>query len=89
MGKEVWSKKVRTYSLKRKFGLSQEAYDEMFKAQDGRCAICGEIPDSTLHVDHDHATKEIRGLLCRGCNTGLGNFKDSPDLLLKAMKYLI
>lgn len=50
------------------------------------CAICGS-PDQ-LVVDHDHATKKIRDVLCRRCNTGLGNFKEDPDLLALACEYL-
>jgi Recombination endonuclease VII len=58
----------------------------MAKAQDYKCAICGE--EKRLVVDHDHATGDIRALLCDDCNKGLGSFKDNPDNLLKAAYYL-
>lgn len=50
------------------------------------CAICGGV--DRLCVDHDHATGEIRGVLCLNCNNGLGRFKDDPELLRKAIRYL-
>jgi hypothetical protein len=41
-----------------------------------------------LAIDHCHKTGKIRGLLCKNCNQGLGQFKDNIDLLLSAAKYL-
>lgn len=61
----------------------------LYVKQDARCAICSaEFPHSELLVDHDHGTGLVRGLLCRNCNIGLGNFLDSEHLLLKAIEYL-
>src|SRR5438445_9289465 len=63
--------------------LSKEEYDAMSEYQRGVCAICGKEPTDgeRLAVDHDHATGRVRGLLCRGCNTGLGHFTDDPSRL--------
>ncbi len=74
----------------RKYGIGQGEIQELFDMQGGVCAICGhsEKIDRALHVDHDHATNEVRGLLCNACNTGLGLFRDSPALLEAAMDYL-
>ena len=58
----------------------------MFDAQGGLCAICREAP--AAHVDHDHATKLVRGLLCFNCNGALGQFRDRADLMLRAIAYL-
>lgn len=60
--------------------------------QDGRCAVCripeAEAPKGRLHLDHDHDTMVIRGLLCGNCNAGLGQFKDDLIRLLAAIDYL-
>lgn len=58
----------------------------MFAEQDGLCAICREAP--AQHVDHDHDTKRVRGLLCFNCNGALGQFRDRTDLMLRAVAYL-
>jgi hypothetical protein len=62
----------------------------MLKAQGGQCAICREPPNPkiSLHVDHDHRTGRVRGLLCFTCNNGLGQLQDSPVLLRKAAAYV-
>lgn len=74
-----------------RYGLTIDAYKSMLKAQGGVCKICGQPPCDRwkrLHVDHDHSTQAVRGLLCHFCNTALGNFKDNPLLLAKAIYYL-
>lgn len=58
----------------------------MLAAQGGLCAICREAP--ATHVDHDHATGKVRGLLCFNCNGALGQFRDRQDLMLRAVVYL-
>jgi len=72
------------------YNISIEDYEFMLEIQKNRCAICGSEPTKkrALAVDHDHKTGQVRGLLCNTCNLGLGQFKDSKDLLLKAIKYL-
>lgn len=80
----------RDYDWQYKYGISPEQYLSLYKQQEGKCKICGaELPDGEyLHVDHDKETGEVRGLLCRNCNLGLGNFKDNPKILEKAIEYL-
>lgn len=83
--------KARAKALRRKFGITQEQYEAMRAAQKNRCAICATNRPGgkgDWHVDHDHRTKRVRGLLCQNCNVGLGNFKDSPERLRSAAKYL-
>lgn len=77
--------------LKRFYGMEPETYFDMLNKQNGVCAICGKEDDGSgkrLHVDHNHVTGKIRGLLCRSCNAGLGHFKDNQHLLDGAIKYL-
>ena len=86
--------------LKQKYGLTPEALDAMEYHADMACQICGKFPHeagtknrngevSPLHVDHDHATSKVRGLLCGKCNMGLCCFRDKPELLLSAFLYLL
>lgn len=77
----------------KQYGLTEEQYDAMVVAQEGRCAICrcaepGGNGGKHWHIDHDHATGRVRGVLCSECNTGLGKFKDDPNLLEAAVRYL-
>lgn len=90
-------------NLRRHYGLSIEQYDAMFREQAGCCKLCGlklisqtdetrpfkgHPPNEVGRVDHDHETGKVRGLLCFGCNVGLGKFRDDEKLLLKAVGYL-
>lgn len=81
--------------LKSTFGITKVEYDKMLEECGGVCSICGEEETFKLNgkivnlsVDHDHTTGKIRGLLCRSCNLGLGNFKDNIQSLERAIKYL-
>jgi Autographiviridae endonuclease VII len=79
----------RKSHLKRKYGLTVEQYEAMLDAQGGVCFICRETPgDLPLHVDHDHTTGDVRGLLCIRCNNALGLFQESPALFQAAADYL-
>lgn len=80
----------RKSHLKRKYGITPEEYDELLSAQDGVCQICGRPPrdDISLHVDHEHSSGRIRGLLCFRCNNALGDFDDDHDRLGAALTYL-
>lgn len=63
----------------------------MLREHDGRCTLCGaDFPGTKKGwaVDHCHATGKVRGVLCYGCNTGLGGFKDNPHTLRKAAEYI-
>lgn len=78
------SRKLRT-------GCTPEQYDYLYAKQNGCCAICGVHASEltkALSADHCHTTLKVRGLLCMPCNTGLGFFKDSKQLLQKAIDYL-
>lgn len=82
---------ARQEMLRKKYGMTVEVYLAMSEAQGHVCKICGN-PETdkygNLHVDHDHETNRVRGLLCGNCNTGLGKFRDDPNLLVAAIAYL-
>ena len=82
---------VLSAKLKATFGITLEQYETILTKQENCCAVCGAHAlglKRKLAVDHDHLTKTVRGLLCHNCNVGLGNFKDDPLILTKAIKYL-
>ncbi len=80
----------RAGHLKRKYGITLEQYDKLLARQGGRCAICRREPrpDISLHLDHDHESGQLRGILCFRCNNALGDFDDDPTLLWAALGYL-
>jgi len=84
-------KKLREIHLRNKFGLTPDEYDRILDAQDGACALCecAPTPGISLHVDHDHGTGEVRGLLCVRCNNALGLLREDPDLLKRAARYVM
>jgi hypothetical protein len=61
----------------------------MVQEQMGLCAICGHAPIGSFHIDHDHVTGRVRGLLCRNCNLALGLFGDDVPALTRAVTYLV
>ena len=81
----------RSRRLSRASGVRASA-DALRLSQQGRCAVCGvlevDAPRKRFHLDHDHVTLAVRGLLCGNCNLGLGHFKDDPSRLRAAIKYL-
>lgn len=74
--------------LKRRFGMTLEDWDTMFEAQGGKCALCLQVPTSTLHVDHCHETGRIRSLLCSHCNKLLGIVERYSGLIEQMRNYL-
>ncbi len=80
----------RAGHLKRKYGITIEQYDQMLAEQGGGCAICGREPrpDISLHLDHDHESGNLRGILCFRCNNALGDLDDDVALLRAAVRYL-
>lgn len=69
----------RRTRLKNRYGLTEDDYDVLNEMQAGRCAICLNVPDYRLFVDHDHATGKVRGLLCSKCNGALGWLENNAD----------
>lgn len=85
------NQKSRERVVKREYGMTWVEYQE-FVAKNKKCHICGakagKGQSKGLVVDHCHASKKVRGMLCRNCNLGLGFFQDSTLLLSKARRYL-
>lgn len=87
-----WRAKSPGYMRQYLYGITPDTYEAMLTAQDNRCAIClspqwpgkGNRP----HVDHDHSTGKVRGLLCGKCNAALGHMDDDPTRLRAAAAYV-
>ncbi len=86
----------RNTFLKNRYGITLEQYQDMWLAQNGKCAICGKsemgkntsgTPNS-MNVDHCHTTGRVRGLLCNACNTSIGKMGEDPTRLRAAAMYL-
>lgn len=76
------------YRLKKLYGITENEYQELYRLQAGACKICSVMVNNRLHIDHDHETGKVRGLLCGSCNRGIGMFKDNATLLRKAANYI-
>ena len=89
--KEYFKGKAHKHHLKRKYGMTPEDFNALFEKQGRVCGICKRPdPESKMGwcTDHNHQTGQVRGILCRGCNYGLGFFYDNPKALRSAIKYL-
>lgn len=85
--------KLRSRTIRRRYGISDERYAQLLEAQSGVCAVCSGSSTRrgksiSLSVDHNHSTGRIRGLLCSLCNTGIGLLDDDPTTLGKMLAYL-
>lgn len=89
--------RVSDYARRYKYGMTSAEIAALVEAQGGACALCRLPLGDAFHVDHDHACcpeqrtrgQCVRGVLCRRCNIGLGQFNDDPDLLAAAAAYAI
>lgn len=91
---EYWKEYSRKYRIRR-YGITETEFEQLLVTQNGVCAVCGSPPvpgtgpaTKRLHVDHNHQTGKIRGLLCNSCNRGIGYFKDDSALLRAAADYI-
>lgn len=83
---EQFERSKRDLHYRKKYNITLIQYEQMFEAQGGVCAICGKPPGKhALHVDHNHVTGKVRGLLCFSCNGALGWFEKLAE---KIRKYL-
>lgn len=81
---------ARDRRLKKTFGIDAREWDRLLEVQGGRCAICrtSDSGEKQWHVDHDHVTGQVRGLLCSSCNLGIGLLQDDPTILRAALRYV-
>ena len=82
----------RMRRLRRQYGITVQDVESMRAEQQNKCLICyvqfEECGRKRFVIDHNHTTSKVRGLLCIGCNAGLGNFVDSPETLERAAEYI-
>ena len=90
--KERYKKKPEHYKELRiiyKYGMTYEDKEEMYKNQFNKCLTCQkDFSITNLHIDHDHETGKVRGLLCPQCNTALGLVKEDVITLKHMIEYL-
>jgi len=81
----------REYKCKKKYGITLEEKNQMLLEQDGKCLGCNKnlINPKDCHLDHDHNTKKIRGILCGNCNKVLGLASDNPKTLTTLARYVV
>jgi hypothetical protein len=77
-------------SLRRKYGLTVSGREAMLAEQGGACVICRSSIWGKLgpHIDHDHKTGRVRGILCHHCNHMLGYARDNIVIMEAAIAYL-
>ena len=93
--------RLKNSQFKYKYGITIEEFDKMLAHQKHKCAICEtedpginksrhtEFESPAWHVDHDHVSKKVRGILCRNCNIAIGLLNDNPAVAIKASLYLM
>lgn len=101
--KERWGRYMKEYRKKNadriresdrrrwlmtKYGITPKEYDELLVKHDSNCHVCHKPSFGRLIVDHDHVTGQIRGLLCHGCNLGIGHLQDDPEVMASALDYV-
>ena len=88
--KLYYSRVGHTKHIERKYGISRDDFIAMLNEQGNACAICRspQHGGKNWHVDHDHTTGINRGILCSGCNLGIGGMRDNPETLIAAAAYL-
>lgn len=86
---EQFRRTQRRSMLKRRYGLTEEQFDQILTRQASVCPICATaLDDRNAVVDHDHTTGRVRGVLCQRCNRTIGLLRDDPALIRKAAAYL-
>lgn len=81
--------RAKDIRIKCMYGITLDEFNQLLNQQNHKCVICNDDITTSAVIDHNHTTKEVRGLLCPLCNSGIGKLKDSPDVLLSAYNYLV
>lgn len=80
--------KIRNATLKNKYGITDKIYEQVFEMQNNKCALCFSSPGKfKFHVDHNHETGQVRGILCHQCNWYLGKIDKDVDLINRIITY--
>lgn len=80
--------KERAAALKRQYGLTPAQYRAMVDAMEGKCPLCGNRP-TQWHVDHDHKTGRVMGVVCAACNVGaLAHTYHDPAIVKRLLVFL-
>jgi len=83
--------KIRERGLMRNYNITIKEKEDMYSKQNGKCLICNkdiQLNSIGTHVDHNHKTNKVRGLLCTKCNSILGFANDNQLILSNAINYL-
>lgn len=75
-------------ALRERYGMTIEDRRALHFAQSGKCALCHRPIQNNAHIDHDHTSNRVRGMLCSNCSHGLGLFHDDATLMRRAADYV-
>jgi hypothetical protein len=82
---------AKARNREKRYGLTDGQYQQMVETSSGCCAICSGRThgiSTKLHIDHNHETGQVRGLLCVKCNTAIGHFGERREVIEGALRYL-
>lgn len=76
-------------ALKHRYGIDLDIYNTMIKKQNNKCALCLKLLklDRSTHVEHDHLTGKVRGIVCSSCNNTIAKIDYNPDILRRLLLY--
>ena len=86
--KERHTAYIKNWSYLKRYGITTQKVKLLIEHQKNKCPICNNTLKNNFHVDHDHRTKKVRGVLCQRCNMGIGCLKENIHSLKRAVKYL-
>ena len=89
MGNPIKIYNAKLIKTRHRYNVELEVIMDLLDKQSGCCAICSADFGSTIyHIDHDHTTLRVRGLLCSNCNTGIGLLQEDISILNKSIDYI-